>query len=128
MSSFTITVPNEGSLRLVDGNAFSGKVEIFFNSSWFSICERGWSKPDAHVACRQLGLEPGDILDVSAVARNDTQMLLKDVGCSGNEKKLGECELPVVTDSDNCDADEVAGVTCTGIFVCFKATSFRDKR
>ena len=111
-------VPNDGSVRLVDGNGYSGLVQIFYNISWFYICGRGWSDVDAHVACRQLGMEPGTRFDLTLPARNDSRMLLIDVGCTGHEMRLSECTLPLVTDGDDCSADDTAAVTCTGKHVC----------
>ena len=109
------TVPDEGSLRLVDGeNVYSGRVEIFYNATWFPICQRGWADPDANVACKQLGMEPGSRWEQSLPADSGAQMLLIDVACVGNEKQLSECTLPLTTDTDTCAADETAAVTCTG--------------
>ena len=111
-------VPNDGSVRLVDGNSYSGRVQIFYNVSWFSICGRGWSDADAHVVCRQLGMEPGSRWDLTSAASNDSRMLLIDVGCTGHEESLSECTLPLVTDGDDCNAHDTAAVTCTGKHFC----------
>ena len=44
-----------GNLHLSDGlTQYEGRVEIYWNSEWQSICNEGWDELDATVVCRQL--------------------------------------------------------------------------
>ena len=46
-----------GKVRLVDGvNATEGRVEICINRAWGSVCDQGFTKEEAIVVCRQLGM------------------------------------------------------------------------
>ena len=43
------------SVRLVGGvSSNEGRVEIFHNGVWSSVCDEGWGLPDAEVVCRSL--------------------------------------------------------------------------
>ena len=49
-----------GDLRLVEGNATSspfmaGRLEVFINGEWGTICSDGFGSAEADVACQQLG-------------------------------------------------------------------------
>ena len=44
-----------GTLRLTDGlSQYEGRVEIYWDSEWKSICSDGWDELDAMVVCRQM--------------------------------------------------------------------------
>ena len=49
------TISN-GEIRLVDGlSQYEGRVQMWWNSEWMTICSDGWDEQDAKVICSQLG-------------------------------------------------------------------------
>ncbi len=45
----------EGSLRLQDGSRSYGRLEVYHNNQWGTVCDEAFNQPDADVACNQLG-------------------------------------------------------------------------
>ena len=56
-----------GEIRLADGNQESdlvttGRLEIYHDSEWGTVCDDGFSSTEATVVCRQLGFTQGTII------------------------------------------------------------------
>ena len=46
-----------GRLRLVNGASSAGRLEIYLDGQWGTICDDGFGSEDATLACNQLGYE-----------------------------------------------------------------------
>ncbi len=112
---FSVYLVVDGNVRLVGGwDINSGRVEVFYNNEWGTVCDDNWDVQDATVICRQLNL-PIDFVAAhsnSYFGEGSGPIWLDDVGCSGQEQSLNECPNSG-WGSHNCGHSEDAGVSCT---------------
>ena len=106
---------SSGDLRLIGGSTYKeGRVEMYYNSTWGTVCDDHWDSLDAQVVCRQLGFSYyGTALTGSSVTDGSGQIWLDDVKCSGSETHILNCPRNSVG-SHNCGHSEDAGVRCYG--------------
>ena len=124
----------QGDVRLQDGTATSGRVEVCNDNVWGTVCDDFWDDFDARVVCIQLGLPssglwmsvlccfhnitPHSYTAATAVSggsfpRGRGPIWLDNVKCRGHEATLVQCQHPGFG-VHNCKHSEDAGVKCRG--------------
>ena len=71
-----------------------GRVEIFYNGEWGTVCDNGWDLRDAVVVCRQLGYATAARRSIRAEFGLGTgRIWLVYVNCDGTESMLSSCSF-----------------------------------
>ena len=110
MSLFTV--------RLVDGGSYNeGRVEVYYNGRWGTVCNDGWNDNYASLVCVQLGFgSSGELADFGSGTRN---ILLENIMCTINDTVLASCGHYGVGITVRCDHSSDVGVKCPGICAIF---------
>eukprot|EP00057_Strongylocentrotus_purpuratus_P009168 XP_011663642.1 PREDICTED: ZP domain-containing protein [Strongylocentrotus purpuratus] len=99
--------------RFVNGTeTHEGRVEVFHNGSWGTVCDDSWDISDARVVCRSLGYR--DALSASSQARfgqGSGPIWMDNVNCSGIEAHIFDCPHNGFGNHD-CNHGEDASVVC----------------
>ncbi|XP_065509219.1 scavenger receptor cysteine-rich type 1 protein M130-like [Caloenas nicobarica] len=101
-------------VRLVNGSGrCAGRVEIYYQGSWGTVCDDGWDLSDAAVVCHQLGCGgPVEVADSAWFGEGSGHIWLDGVNCSGSEAALWDCTAGPWGQHD-CGHKEDAGVICS---------------
>ena len=93
-------------------SARSGRVEVYHNDTWGTVCDDGWDITDANVVCHQLGYERAMFaLGLAIFGEGSGPIYYDDVACNGTEARLADCLHPGIG-IENCNHSEDAGVVC----------------
>ena len=103
-----------GDVRLVNGEfAAEGRVEVYYDGRWGTVCDDSWGYRDADVVCRQLGHKEADRIYYRAreFGQGTGQIWLDGLDCPSDASSILECRHEG-WGVHNCDHDEDAGVKC----------------
>lgn len=123
-----------GNVRLANGsNKCTGRVEVYRNGQWASVCDDTWDMLSAEVVCKNLQCGKAQkIPETGFFGRGSASVLIEEVSCSGREHSLDQCQLTV--GSSTCNSTTVAGVHCAGkitlilIIVCIIVSLISSKK
>eukprot|EP00040_Diaphanoeca_grandis_P034351 m.212758 g.212758 ORF g.212758 m.212758 type:complete len:2119 (-) comp33134_c2_seq2:132-6488(-) len=104
-------------LRLANGTSNNnGRVEVFYDGRWGTVCDNNWGDNDAGVVCRQLGFDGGVAPKIPALfGQGNGKIFLDDVSCAGTENTLFDCKMAPLSENI-CTHTQDAGVACRGSF------------
>ncbi|XP_060677690.1 deleted in malignant brain tumors 1 protein-like [Hemiscyllium ocellatum] len=103
-------------MRLVNGkHRCEGRVEVFYNEAWGTVCSESLDFHDGEVICKQL--QCGALQDIDYYTKlfgaGTGPIWLDDVECLSHEPTLWQCKRNP-WGQHNCDHREDAGVVCSG--------------
>lgn len=105
-----------GKLRLVGGESVNeGRVEVYYNRQWGTVCDDGWHFRDADVICKALGYERASQIYTRAhFGQGSGPIWIDELECSSSATSILECRHRG-WGVHNCQHREDAGVQCKRI-------------
>ena len=107
-------------IRLVgNGLPYQGRLEVFYNGEWGTVCNDGWDSYDAKVACRQLNY-PGVYTYFThpyIYGPGSGPIHMTYLSCGGSETRLEYC--PHRHNYRPCTHNEDVSVWCSTGKCCF---------
>uniref|UniRef100_A0A8C1U188 SRCR domain-containing protein n=1 Tax=Cyprinus carpio TaxID=7962 RepID=A0A8C1U188_CYPCA len=99
-------------VRLVNGdNPCAGRVEVYNDGQWGTVCHYGWDIADAAVVCREL--DCGTVLGAAAFGKGKGRVWSEEIQCRGNESQIDVCSRSS-SQMHSCSHDNDVGVICSG--------------
>lgn len=107
---------SELKVRLQGGdNYYKGRVEIYLNGTWGTVCDDSWGIEEANVICRMLNHTEGAVSTQCCGFYNgygvSEKIWLDDVHCVGDENSIAECRHGG-WGKHNCRHSEDIGIVC----------------
>eukprot|EP00057_Strongylocentrotus_purpuratus_P024417 XP_011678891.1 PREDICTED: deleted in malignant brain tumors 1 protein-like [Strongylocentrotus purpuratus] len=90
----------------------SGRVEIFYNGAWGTVCDDSFDATDAGVICRMLGYSSGSAICCGGAGAGTGSILVDNLACTGSETDILLCPHAGLL-VHNCGHGEDAGITCS---------------
>ncbi|XP_061469043.1 T-cell differentiation antigen CD6 isoform X2 [Rhineura floridana] len=98
--------------RLSGGlDACAGRVEVYYQGTWNTVCDGNWYQNEANVLCHSLSCS--DKALTARVPFNHTLLGKMYYACSGNENSLNDCDWRY-NNANLCAQFTAAGVICNG--------------
>ena len=101
-------------VRLVDGpTKYEGRVEVYHNAEWGTVCDDGWDLNDAKVVCSELDFGPAIAARYNAFyGQGGGQVWLDNLKCDGTERSIRRCSHSG-WGVKNCSHSKDAGIQCS---------------
>ena len=83
------------NIRLTGGlTIYEGKVEVFINGQWGTVCSDGIGTNEAETLCRSLGLGPFQSISYDTGGNTaGIPLIISDLKCSENYNHFMKCQF-----------------------------------
>ncbi|XP_076080008.1 adhesion G protein-coupled receptor B2-like [Mytilus galloprovincialis] len=107
--------PKVGDLRLVGSNGpRGGRLEVYYNHQWGTVCHDNFDVVSARVACRQLMYSTNEVeIYTAGGASSNTKIWMDEVRCNGDYLRLEDCRRNS-WGSNDCSHSDNIGIKCLG--------------
>jgi len=96
------------------GSRSAGRLEVYHNGIWGTVCNNGFTDAAARVVCYSLGFGyVGQEMNISTYGVANGIIWLKDIQCEGTERHIGDCSHSGWLVHD-CTHNEDVAVSCVG--------------
>ena len=91
--NFSSYITSPYIVRLVNGPVVhEGRVEVYHNGEWGTVCDIGWDLNDAQVVCSELGYgNATNAVHDAFYGWGTGRSWLYNVNCAGTEGTIGNC-------------------------------------
>lgn len=94
-------------------NHLEGRVEVFYDGKWGTVCAEGWGIEEAMTVCRQLNLGyASEAVTEQNFSRTDLEVIMSGVQCHINDISIYHCEHDEWKNTTCSDKKKSAGVVC----------------
>ena len=103
------------TVHLVNGPTNNeGRVEVYYNGEWGTVCDNGWDFNDAEVVCKELGLGSAfAYVSRGFYGQGSGQIWLNELNCDGTEATIADCAHRG-WGNHVCEHSQDTGVNCAG--------------
>jgi len=106
-----VSVSCYNEVRLIGGLRFNGRLEVYHNGTWGTVCDNGFAGAAARVVCYSLGFGyVGRVID-HAFGAGIGRIWLDNVRCNGTESSIINCQHNG-WGSHSCTHNEDVSVSC----------------
>ena len=102
------------TVRLVDGGSYNeGRLEVYYNGRWGTVCDDGWNDNYVSLVCTQLDF--GSSGRQADFGPGIGTVILEKVLCSVNDTIIASCGHYGVGITVQCDHNNDVGIKCYGM-------------
>jgi len=106
-----VSVSCFNEVRLVGDSRSKGRLEVYYNGTWGTVCNNEFTDAAARVVCYSLGYGHTGRFIGSSYGAGSGQIWLDNVRCHGSESHITECQHGG-WDHHNCQHSDDVSISC----------------